>query len=48
MKFWENTGVDDTHLHMWLHCNYTRKLALTKRTRFNITQPTHVDMRRAS
>ena len=37
-----------THPHMWLHCIYTRKLALTKRTRYNTTQPTHADMRRAS
>ena len=31
-----------THSHMWPHCIYTRKLALTKRTRYNTTQPTHV------
>ena len=37
-----------THPHMWLHCIYTRELALTKRTRYNTTQPTHMDMRRAS
>ena len=37
-----------THPHMWLHCVYTRELALTKRTLYNTTQPTHVDMRRAS
>ena len=34
--------------HMWLHCIDTRELALIKRTRHNTTQPTHVDMRRAS
>ena len=37
-----------THPHMWLHCIYTRELALTKRMRYNTTQPTHVDMCRAS
>ena len=37
-----------THPHVWLHRIYTRELALTKRTRYNTTQPTHVDMRRAS
>ena len=26
-----------THPHMWLHCIYTRELALTKRTRYNTT-----------
>ena len=26
--------------------NYTRELALTKRTRYKATQPTHADMRR--
>ena len=36
-----------THPHMWLHCIYTRELALTNHTRYNTTQPTHVDMRRA-
>ena len=25
---------------MWLHCVYTRELALTKRTRYNTTKPT--------
>ena len=24
-----------THPHMWLHCIYTRELALTKRTRYS-------------
>ena len=37
-----------THQHMWLHCIYTRALALISRTRYNTTQPTHADMRRAS
>ena len=32
-----------THPPVWLRCIYTRELALT-----NTTQPTHVDMRRAS
>ena len=40
--------VLSAHPHMWLHCIYTRELALTKRTWYNTTQPTHVDMRRAS
>ena len=26
-----------THPHMWVHCIYTRELALTKRTRYNTT-----------
>ena len=26
--------------HMWLHCIYTHELALTKRKRYNTTQPT--------
>ena len=34
-----------THPHMWLHRIYTRELALTKCTRYNTTQTTHVDMR---
>ena len=34
--------------YVWLHCIYTRELALTKRTRYSTTQPTHVDMRKAS
>ena len=37
-----------THPHMWLHHTYTRELALTKRTRYKVTQPTYADMRRAS
>ena len=31
-----------THPHVWLHCIYTRELALTKRTRYNTSQPAHV------
>ena len=37
-----------THPRVWLHRTYTRELALTKRTWYNTTQPTHVDIRRAS
>ena len=37
-----------THPHVWLHCICTRELAVTKRTRYNTTQPAHADMRRAS
>ena len=37
-----------THPHMWLHCIYTHELALTKHTRYNTTQPTHVDMHKVS
>ena len=43
--------VSYSYLNMHLkfqNGRYTRELALTKRTRYNATQPTHVDMRRVS